>query len=150
MSFTSKLIEWEAEYQRVIRPLRDDDEQSHLYAGSYASHLEDLHEMVRGHLEELKADAGGKGKEVKLSKPWTSPHTGQTRVYVNGLGLGEGYKVFFFLDEFGGLDCRMTLPRDVWQDKDLRDKEQARFDAIKPGLITTHETEVTNLITKEN
>lgn len=144
MSFISKLTDWETEFQTVIRPMREDDDRSHLYAGSYASHLEDLHAIVQAHLKSLK-DAGAK-KEIKLSKPWTSPHTGQTRVYVNGLGLGEGYKVFFFLDDFGALDCRLTLPREVWQDQDLRTKEQARFDEMKGELIATYRDVVVSQI----
>ena len=154
MSFYKDLSSWETEFQSVIRPMRDDDNNSHLYASTYAAHLEDLHSMVQAYLVQEAYLGENKPKErkpgeVKLSKPWTS-QTGQTRVYVNGLGLGKGYKVFFHMTDASTVDCRMTLPKEVWQDSALRNKEQARFEEIKTELIATHETEVKSLIAKEN
>ena len=53
--------------------------------------------------------AMGKGK---LSKPWKNPKTDTTRIYVNGLGIGEGYKVYFELDGTH-ISCKLSLPTEV-------------------------------------
>lgn len=144
MNLYDKLKSWQQEYEDEIM----DCGESVIF-----QHLRGLHEIILQALRENKQThwerKAGTGT-VKLSKAWTSPHTGETRVYCNGLKLGEGYKVFFLIDDAGNVDCRMTLPREVWQDTEKRDAEQARFAELKTELIDTHEAEVRDLITKEN
>ena len=144
MSLYDTLLSWETEYQSVIRPIEGNE-----YETAYSAHLVDLHATVQRYLKENKPEERKPGK-VKLSKPWTSPHTGQTRVYVNGLGLGEGYKVFFHTTDADTVDCRLTLPKGVWQDVEDREREQARFEQIKGELLETYGPEASSLIAKEN
>ena len=85
----------------------------------------------------------GKGK---LAKPWVNPKTETTRIYVNGLGLGEGYRVYFELDGTH-ISCKLSLPTEVWQDAELRGQEQNRFDEeIKGQLIANHKDAVIALL----